>query len=128
MPIKKYHSANHVLDRVKYAYQMKYDSELADFLQKDPSTISTWRRRNTIDYHLIFSKCHDLNANYIIHGDMPIFREQIFKKQDIHQIQKSGSDYQNQNIIERIENLSLDADEKIELLKIYLKLLEQKQT
>lgn len=113
-----------ILNRIKEAYNMKYDAELADLLDKDPSTISTWRRRNTIDYHLIFTKCHDLNANFIIHGDLPIRRSEI----ENNQVRESEINYPTQNITQRIDNLSLAPDEKIELLKMYLKLLEQKES
>lgn len=118
--------ANLILNRLKEAYSMKYDAELAKFLGKDPSTISTWRRRNTIDYNLIFSKCHDLNANFIIHGDLPIRRDAVEKNPD--HISEQKIEYQTQNIIYKIDNLTLGADEKIALLKMYLNLLEEKES
>lgn len=122
MTTKNLQNANHIINRIKEAYNMKYDTELADFLGKDPSTISTWRRRNTADYTLIFAKCHDLNANYIIYGDSPIKRIEI----EHDQVRESEIAYPTENIAQRIDNLSVQPDEKMELLKMYLKLLEQK--
>lgn len=55
MTTKKLQNANLILDRLKEAYKMKYDTEIADFLGKDASTISTWRRRETVDFATIFS-------------------------------------------------------------------------
>lgn len=123
MTTENLQNANEILNRLKEAYNMKYDAELANFLDKDPSTISTWRRRNTIDYNHVFSKCHDLNANYILYGDLPIKREAM----EVPQVRESETGYDTHNILQKIDNLSLKPDEKIELLKAYLKLLEQKQ-
>lgn len=127
MTIKKPQYAILILDRLKKAYSMKYDAEIADFLGKDASTISTWKRRGTIDYATIFSKCSDLNANYIIHGEMPIRRKEIVSSHSLSLIGEPKGNYRKENIIERIESLSVNPEEKLELLNIYLKILEEKE-
>ncbi|MEX0662736.1 MAG: helix-turn-helix domain-containing protein [Balneolaceae bacterium] len=127
MTTKKPQYAILVLERLKKAYNMKYDTEVADFLGKDASTISTWKRRGTIDYATIFSKCSDLNANFIIHGDMPIFRKGLLASTSSNLIGEPKGGYQGENIIESIESLSVNPEEKMKLLEIYLKILEQKE-
>ena len=126
MTIKKLHNANLILDRLKSAYNMKYDTEIADLLGKDASTISTWRRRGTVDYAIIFAKCNDLNANYIIHGDMPVKRMAATIEPG-HIMNEPKKEYQIKNIISRIETLSINPEEKIEILNMYLSILEEKE-
>lgn len=126
MTIKKLHNANLILDRLKSAYNMKYDTEIAEFLGKDASTISTWRRRGTVDYAIIFSKCHDLNANHIIYGDMPVKRMAATIESD-HIVSEPKKEYQIKKIISRIETLSINPEEKIEILNMYLSILEEKE-
>ncbi|MCH2451513.1 MAG: helix-turn-helix domain containing protein [Gracilimonas sp.] len=126
MTTNKPQNANFILDRLKKAYGLKYDTEIADFLGKDPSTISTWRRRGTVDYTTIFSKCHDINANYIIYGEMPIKKSALsIESHSLVNEPKKG--YRIKNIIESIEALSINPEEKMELLKMYLKILKEKE-
>ena len=47
---------------------IKTDSEFADFLGVKQPTISTWRKRNTIDYKLIITKCNNIDANWLLTG------------------------------------------------------------
>lgn len=126
MTTNKPQNANLILDRLKKAYSMKYDAEIADFLGKDASTISTWRRRGTVDYAIIFSKCQDINANYIIHGDLPIKRETL-DTESIAMVSEPREGYKIKNIIAGIETLSINPEEKMELLKMYLKILKEKE-
>lgn len=49
----------------------------ADFAKKlgiKPQTISSWIARNTFDIELLFAKCEDLNANWLLSGDGPMLR------------------------------------------------------
>ncbi len=43
-------------------------SQFANLLGVSPSTISTWKARNTIDYDLIFAKCENLSASWLLSG------------------------------------------------------------
>ena len=57
-----------VLDRIKEAYKLKNNAELARFLGVKPNTISNWYARNSIDYDIIFSKCEGANLDWLING------------------------------------------------------------
>jgi len=57
-----------VLDRIKSIYDLKSDLELAKFLKIPPSTLSSWRQRNSLDMDVIHSICVDINWNYLIRG------------------------------------------------------------
>ena len=66
MSVKKTKSS--ILDRIKEAYRLKNNAELARFLGVKPNTISNWYARNSIDYDIIFSKCDDLDLTWLING------------------------------------------------------------
>lgn len=48
------------------------DGKKADFAKKlgiTPQTISAWLARNTFDIELIFTKCEDIDANWLLTGE-----------------------------------------------------------
>ena len=56
------------------------DGKNADFAQKlgiKPQTISTWMARNTFDIELIYAKCEDIDANWLITGEGEMLKNQI---------------------------------------------------
>lgn len=57
-----------ILDRIIEHYSLKNDRALATFLDVKPNTISTWRKRNTIDWMRIL-EFTDLDLNYMILGE-----------------------------------------------------------
>lgn len=121
MSIEESQNVNDILNRIKAAYQLHSDVELAKLLGKAPSTISTWRRRGSVDYGLIFAICQDLNANYILYGDLPVkrFRETV--------VVNDPPLTPHRLFIEKIESLSLAPDVKMELLQAWLDILEEKE-
>ncbi|WP_268223136.1 LexA family transcriptional regulator [Sinomicrobium oceani] len=46
-----------VLDRLKKHLNIRTNTELSDILEVKPNTISTWKKRNTLDYPRILSVC-----------------------------------------------------------------------
>ena len=59
-------NANFIINRLKSALNFKTDLDLAEFFGVKPSTLSTWRARNSVNYDLIFANCSDLDLNWII--------------------------------------------------------------
>ncbi|MDK7375944.1 helix-turn-helix domain-containing protein [Weeksella virosa] len=57
-----------ILNQIKKHLKFKTDTEFADFLGVKQPTISTWRKRNTIDYDLIIAKCDNIDANWLMTG------------------------------------------------------------
>lgn len=57
-----------ILNRIKEAYNLKNDAELARHLDVLATRISNWVSRNTIDYDLMFTKCKDLNFDWLLTG------------------------------------------------------------
>ncbi|MFA6275135.1 MAG: helix-turn-helix domain-containing protein [Pedobacter sp.] len=58
-----------ILSRIKFYYKFKSDAQLARFLGLGTNTLANWYTRNTINYDLIFTKCEELNPNWIITGE-----------------------------------------------------------
>lgn len=57
-----------IIERIKKYYGFKTNRQFAVFLGVSPQAISGWIKRNTIDYDLIFSKCHDMSIDMMIRG------------------------------------------------------------
>lgn len=57
-----------ILNRIKLAYSLKNDAELARFLEIQRNTLSNWYSRNTIDYDKVFLKCESLNFDWLLTG------------------------------------------------------------
>ena len=51
---------------------LKSDKNLSDFLGIKPTTLSSWRTRDTLDYDLIFTKCVDISIDWLVTGKGPI--------------------------------------------------------
>jgi hypothetical protein len=62
-----------ILERVKKAYDLHKDADLARFLESKPGTISSWKARNSIDYDLVLAKCNGINLNWLLAGEGEAF-------------------------------------------------------
>ena len=61
-----------IVDKLCSYYQLDKKGELAEKLGIKPSVLSNWIARNTIDWNLIFTKCEDINLNWLIYGECPM--------------------------------------------------------
>lgn len=66
--MKTFIKKNEVLERIKEAYNIDKDADLATFLGISRSTLSNWGNRNSIDYDLVFSKCEQVNLDWLLTG------------------------------------------------------------
>ncbi len=57
MSTKKRLNVTEILDRAKKAAGVKTDSRLSEILGVDRTTVSVWRRRNTVDVHILSTFC-----------------------------------------------------------------------
>ncbi len=115
MSSKKWQDATIILERLKKAYSLKNDAKLANFLDVKPNTIATWKKRNSIDFPLIFAKCHDLNLNWLLTGQGPMF----LTEQAPGGINERSAQYQTK--AQEIERLK----KEIAILKEELKKMDQ---
>lgn len=58
-----------IIERLKNVFQVDSDVDLAKVLGVKQPTISSWRKRNTIDYELIFTKCNNINFDWLLTGE-----------------------------------------------------------
>ena len=58
-----------IIERAKQALGLSSDIQLADALGISKSTLSNWKTRNTIDYDVLFSKCEQVDLNWLIKGN-----------------------------------------------------------
>ncbi|MBC9797213.1 helix-turn-helix domain-containing protein [Sinomicrobium weinanense] len=63
--VKETFSAEDILQNLKDYFGFKTNLELADFLGVKPNTISTWKKRNTLDYYRLITigKLHNVDFN-----------------------------------------------------------------
>lgn len=69
MQINSSHNAKKILFRLRGFLKVRTDSELSKILGVQPSTISTWKKRNSLDYSLLLEICElykiDLNSVFL---------------------------------------------------------------
>ena len=63
-----------IINKLKAYLNIKTDTKFADFLGVKQNTISSWKKRNTLDYELIISKCDTINANWLFTGEGSMFK------------------------------------------------------
>ena len=90
----------------------KKTSQFAKLIGVAPSTISTWLFRNTFDYDLIFSKCENISASWLLtgKGEMLIKNENSNTEQSII----SNEPPQEPTIKEPLVNNTFYSDEKLQ--------------
>lgn len=80
MQEKESQNAINILGRIKEAYKIKTDTELASFLEVSQNTIPTWKKRGSVDYRLIIAKCDNINLDWLFTGDGEMSKVDIGKK------------------------------------------------
>ena len=66
--MKTFYSKQEILNRLKEAYNIQKDTELASLLGISKSTLSNWVSRDSLDYDKVFSKCEHLNLDWLLTG------------------------------------------------------------
>lgn len=98
-----------ILNKLRDYYGFKTDTEFAVFLGIAQPTLSNWHKRRTLDYELIISKCDNINANWLLRGDPPMFLD----KRAVNQVAEEGAQYKDV----RIEELKSALKDKDEIIK-----------
>ena len=58
-----------VINRLCAYFKAKTSIALAKELGISPTTLANWKKRNSIDWILVFTKCETINLNWLIRGD-----------------------------------------------------------
>lgn len=96
-----------ILNRIKLHYNFKTDLKLAQFLGLKPTTLANWNKRGSIDFDRIFTKCEDLNPNWIVFGiGSPHQNYLNLKEKEPSQVQERESGYGQPDLHEEIERLN----------------------
>jgi hypothetical protein len=69
------------LSLIKKHYGFKSDAEFARFLNLTPQVVANWYRRNTFDYDILYTKCLDINANWLFSGEGSMTKEEVNKEE-----------------------------------------------
>lgn len=64
-----------ILNLIKLHYKFKTDTDFANFLGITPQTLSNWKARNYIDYNIVYTKCVDIDANWLLTGTGKMLKE-----------------------------------------------------
>ena len=82
MRIKKDNSL--IINEIKSYYGFKKDTDFANFLGIAPTTLASWHKRNSFDYELIFAKCEDIDANWLLSGQGSMLKSDVEQITEIH--------------------------------------------
>lgn len=116
----KYNSqnVNYIHDKLKSAYNLGSDNELAEKLKMKPSTLSMQKKRGTVDFNAILENCTDIDFNWLFKSDTVVNDDTV----DYKALNKSLEDKLNQSLLEnnRLRELLSKSEAKVELLKSML--------
>lgn len=65
-----------ILNLIKLHYKFKTDTDFAKFLGVTPQVLQNWKTRNTLDYDLLYTKCVDIDGNWLLTGKGKMLREE----------------------------------------------------
>ncbi|MDL2143553.1 helix-turn-helix domain-containing protein [Flavobacterium tructae] len=63
-----------ILNKLKNHYSFKKDSDFARFLEIKPQTLASWYSRSTFDLDILYAKCNNISADFLITGEGEMFR------------------------------------------------------
>lgn len=63
-----------MLEQLIMYYEEGSKTRFARRLGISPQGVSTWLSRGTIDYELIYAKCENINADWLLSGEGPMLR------------------------------------------------------
>jgi len=90
------------INLIKEHYNFKTDKELAEFLDKKTTTLSSWITRNALDYEVIYAKCIDIDANWLLSGEGEMLRNNSaigeYSNDNILMVKEDQSKYTNHSI------------------------------
>lgn len=99
-------NANLILKKLKKSLKITSDIQLSEILNVKPNTVSTWKKRNTLDYKLIISICelYEIDLNYLFTDNVKSNSVSAFSSCETPLI---GKEQQFQYCLEKEEVLEL---------------------
>lgn len=65
-----------ILNRLQDYYKFKKDIDFADFLGISGQVLSKWKTRNSYDIELLYTKCTEINPEWLITGKEPMLKSE----------------------------------------------------
>lgn len=92
---------NERLEKLVEYYGNGNKSHFAKMLGVKAQTINTWLSRNTYDTELIFAKCDNINASWLLTGEGNMIREESNKEEKLPSVNQTyeGAPYFNVDFI-----------------------------
>ncbi|MFE3868738.1 helix-turn-helix domain-containing protein [Flavobacterium sp. LS2P90] len=63
-----------MLNMIQNYYKLNKDIEFASLLGISSQVLSNWKKRNTFDAQLIYTKCLNINPEWLLTGKDPMFK------------------------------------------------------
>jgi transcriptional regulator with XRE-family HTH domain len=123
-------STDEIIKRLKQITGEKNERQLAARLGVAQSTMSTWKKRNSIDIKLIIEQFPAININYLIYGvsDEVIKEEINTAKEEINTVKEETAIYKADDSVlmtkEEIENIKKIAKYEV-FEKVYANLFNK---
>jgi|GEM_PF-1825412 len=69
---------NEILDRIAHIKGYKTENKIAELFSVSPSTVSTWKLRNSIPYEKVIAFCEEsnLSLDYVINGEGELYLDE----------------------------------------------------
>lgn len=107
-----------MLNEIKSHFKINSETDFAKFLEITPQTLHNWKKRNTFDITVIYTKCVNISADWLITGEGPMLKNEKYST--------SG----DENLIAAEPNYGYDLEywknEYIAIQKKYTALLENR--
>lgn len=69
-------SSKEIIERLKIGLKLSSDNALADSLGVSKTTLSNWKRRNSLDFPLVFSLCEQISLDWLLTGKGNMLKEE----------------------------------------------------
>jgi hypothetical protein len=108
-----------ILNRIKDHYNFKSDAEFARFLNITPQTLANWHRRNTFDYDIVYTKCEDIDPDWLFSGKEPMLREEKFHNDGLSASFTQEVNESREKIIEMNRSMQKEIERLIGLIESF---------
>jgi hypothetical protein len=99
-----------VFSRLKTAYGFKSDSKLSQYLGVPPTTLASWKARNTFDFDVLYSKCEGISWDYLVYGTgEPFLKDQSVEANEKENLEAQLRD-QMRTLTDEIKRLTSKLD------------------
>lgn len=102
-----------IYNRIKSAYGLKTDIDLANLLKITPQAIATSIARDSINWERIFTECKDISVDWLLTGNGKMFGVNFPPKNQ----QSEKTIEKLHNYIDLLENQLLKTNKELETLK-----------